>query len=260
MNILILEDEALAAERLERLCHRYDAQAQIIARLASVEEAVAWLKTHPEPDLIFADIQLADGLCFEIFRSVAVGCPVIFTTSYDQYALEAFTVHSIDYLLKPLRYEKLAQALDKLAHLRQHLAAEVPPPVVPTIDLEALAARLLEREPAYKERFMVKNGPNIRAVKASEIAYFYTDRKLTLLVTREGRRFPVDFSLDRLIELLDSRHFFRVNRQFLIHIDAVKVIHPYFKGRLKLELSPAIEEAVVISSDKTPLFKEWLDQ
>ena len=258
MHVLILEDEALAAERLERLCLRYDAQMQPLARLASVEEAVAWLQAHPEPDLIFADIQLADGLCFEIFRTVTVRCPVIFTTSYDQYALEAFAVHSIDYLLKPLRYEKLAQALDKLDHLRRRFGAGEP--AAPAIDLEALAVRLLEREPTYKTRFMVKNGPNIRAVKTDEIAYFYSDRKLTLLVTQEGRRFPVDFSLDRLIEMLDPRYFFRVNRQFLIHIDAVKVIHPYFKGRLKLELQPSIEEDVVISSDKTPLFKEWLDQ
>ncbi|RMG72794.1 MAG: DNA-binding response regulator [Bacteroidetes bacterium] len=258
MNILIFEDEALAAERLARLCQRYDPQMQPLAQLASVEEAVAWLQGHEMPDLIFADIQLVDGLCFEIFRTVPVSCPVIFTTSYDQYALEAFAVHSIDYLLKPLRYEKLAQALDKLASLRQELSSGAPP--APEIDLDELAARLLAREPAFKSRFLVRNGPNIRAVKTEEIAYFYSDRKLTLLVSREGRRFPVDYSLDRLSEMIDPRSFFRANRQFLVHVDAVQVIHPYFKGRLKLELDPPIDEEVVVSSDKTPLFKEWLDQ
>ncbi|GAB4402627.1 MAG: LytTR family DNA-binding domain-containing protein [Bacteroidia bacterium] len=259
MKVLILEDEYLAAERLQRLIQRYDPQIEVIQSIGSVEEALAHFRAGSAAEVVFADIHLADGLCFEIFQATEVNIPVIFTTSYDQYALEAFAVHSIDYLLKPIRYEKLAQSLDKLAAMRKALG-EPAPAAVPAIDYDALASSLRQQEGAYKTRFMVRIGVQIRSVKVEEIAYFHADQKVTLLVTREGRRFPLDHSLDRLTEMVDPKIFFRVNRRFLVHLDAVRVIHPYFKGRLKLELDPAIDDDVVISSDKTPAFKDWLDQ
>ncbi|MEM7658917.1 MAG: LytTR family DNA-binding domain-containing protein [Bacteroidota bacterium] len=252
MKVVIIEDEALAAERLERLLHRHDPQIHILAQLASVETSLEWFKTQEEPDLIFADIQLSDGLCFELFEEIRPNCPVIFTTSYDQYALNAFEVNSVAYLLKPIRFEKLVQSLEKLEEFKAQFAQEV--------DVQALAKEILQHNAPPKSRFLVKNGTQIRSVKAEEIAYFYADQKITLLVTWEGRRYPMDHSLDRLTEMLDPHVFFRANRRFLIHIDAAAEIRPYFKGRLKLALQPPTEEEVVISSERTPSFKQWLDQ
>ncbi|MEM7369541.1 MAG: LytTR family DNA-binding domain-containing protein [Bacteroidota bacterium] len=252
MKALIIEDEILAADRLEALLHRYDPQIRVEAKIGSIELAIDWLQRHPVPDLILADIHLSDGLCFELFRKIPIKSPVIFTTSYDKYALEAFEVHSIAYLLKPVRYEKLVLALQKLQNLKSDLGLSWNP--------VELAAMIQQQTPSYKQRFLVKNGQQIRTIKTADIRYFYADQKLTLLVSKEGRRFPLDHSLDRLMPLLDPQLFFRANRRFIIQLDAVNLIRPYFKGRLKLELQPSFGEDIIISSDKTPSFKEWLDQ
>lgn len=255
MNVLIIEDEEPAAVRLVGLLQQYDAAINPIAILSSVEEAVNWFADHRQPDLVLMDIHLSDGLCFEIFKEVEVHCPVIFCTAYDQYALEAFQVNSIDYLLKPVQYAKLEKSLQKMEAIRAQIK-----PVAEMPGLSEIMDIIKTGRQQYKSRFMVKTGNRIKAIKTSDIAYFLSRNKLTMLVTKDKQHFPLDYTLDELMTLLDPVLFFHVNRNLLIHIDAVKEIHPYFKGRLKLELTPAYEEEIVISSQKSPLFKDWLDQ
>ncbi|GAA0562047.1 LytR/AlgR family response regulator transcription factor [Chitinophaga japonensis] len=254
MEVLIIEDEEPAAERLVGLLRQYDARIRPLAILSSVEEVVKWFGDHRQPDLVLLDIHLSDGLCFDIFKQVAVRCPIIFCTAYDQYVLDAFQVHSIDYLLKPVQYQKLEKSLRKMEAIRSQMR---PPGNDPHFN-EIIQIIRTGRH-SYKSRFMVKTGNRIKAVKSSDIAYFNSRNKVTLLVTRDGQRFPLDYTLDELMTMLDPVMFFHVNRNLVIHIDSVKEVHPYFKGRLKLLLSPEQEEEIVISSQKTPLFKAWLD-
>jgi two-component system LytT family response regulator len=261
MRVVIIEDEELAAEKLAAMLHQYDPAIRVTAVLASVETAVAWLQNNPSPDLLLVDIQLSDELCFGIFRQVPVRCPVIFTTAYDQYALRAFQVYSVDYLLKPIGQDKLNQSLDKLRDMRQSFAGAPPEPGdPPALPLDALVQLIRRGNAGYKSRFMVRLGNRIKAVKTDEVAYFLTEQKLSLLVTKENQRYPVDYSLDELTPMLDPAQFFRVNRQLIIHLDAAAEIHPYFKGRLKLILSPPLREEVIVSSERTPAFKAWLEQ
>lgn len=255
MKVVIIEDEALAAEKLTGMLLAYDNKVQVEASLTSVDDAVTWLQEHPEPDLLLMDIHLDDGLCFEIFKQVKVRCPVIFTTAYDQYAIRTFQVHSLDYLLKPIQFEKLSQSLDKLKDLRGDFLEKTS-----ELQLDELVKIIKAEKSTYKSRFLVKSGSKIKAVKTEEIAYFYADRKLNTLITKEGQKYPVDYSLDNLVTMLDPMLFFRVNRQLIIHIDTAVGIHPYFKGRIKLELKPPLDAEVIISSERTPLFKAWLDE
>lgn len=255
MKVIIVEDEALAAERLERLIHRFDESIEVVATISSVEEGTNWLQTHPAPDLGFFDIELSDGTSFDLADAVEVNFPVIFTTSYDQYALEAFSLKSVDYLLKPIRFERLARALTKFKEWQQPPFREV------QAELTSIIQEAIEQpRPSYKERWLVRNGNLIQAVPTTEIAYFYSDQKTSLLMTKAGKRFPVDLSLDKVMELLDPNFYFRLNRKYIIHIDSLAKMHPYFKGRLKVELTPLMEEDIVVSSERTPEFKAWLDR
>lgn len=253
MKVLIVEDEAPAAQRLTSLLDEYGG-IQVLDVLSSVEQTIKWLQGHALPDLIFLDIQLSDGLSFEIFKEISVKCPVIFCTAYDQYALDAFQLHSIDYILKPVQQERLFRSLEKMKDLRQSFSAS------DSMQMNEIVNMIKKGEASYKSRFMVKTGAKIKAVKTEDIAYFYSHNKLSLLVTKQGENFPIDYALDELIHILNPGLFFHVNRKLIIHIDAAKEIHPYFKGRLKLVLHPPIEEEVIVSSQKTPAFKDWLDQ
>ncbi|AWW29233.1 DNA-binding response regulator [Echinicola strongylocentroti] len=256
MKVLIVEDEILAAEKLSNMLKKYDSSIQILDNLTAVEETVKWLQQHPAPDLIMMDIQIDDGVCFEIFQQVEVSSPVIFTTAYDQYAIKAFQVHSIDYLLKPFSFEKLEKSLEKLKKITSPTA----PPSSSIINVDELLQALQQKDLSYKSRFLVKAGTKIRSIKTEDIAYIYTDRKLNLLVTNEGDRYPLDQSLDELTQVLDPETFFRANRQLILQIDSVSAIHPYFKGRVKLDLTPPLDAEIIISSEKTPDFKAWLDR
>ena len=251
MNALLLEDETLAAERLENILQEVDGRWKVVARIKSVAAAVEWLKSNPHPDLILSDIQLLDGLSFEIFKQVKVETPVIFTTAFDQYAIRAFEVNSLDYLLKPVQPEKLKAALDKVKN--QQKEASMP-------DYLSLLKLLQDSKKEYKTRFMVRLGQKIVAIPVEKIAYFFSESKLTYLVTKDQKKFPMDQPLDELTDLLDPRTFFRANRQFIVTFESVAEIHPYFKGRIKLNLQPASTEEVVISSERTPEFKKWIDQ
>lgn len=254
MDVLIVEDEEPAAERLLGLLKQYDARISPLAILSSVEEAVKWFAGHRQPDLVLLDIHLSDGMCFDIFRQVEVKCPIIFCTAYDQYVLDAFQVHSIDYLLKPVQFPKLEKSLQKMEEIRSRMK-----PAGGDSYLNEIINFMKTGQQKYKSRFMVKTGNKIKAVKSDDIAYFYSRNKISLLMTKEGQSFPLDYTLDELMTMLDPVMFFHVNRSLIIHIDAVKEVHPYFKGRLKLVLSPGHDDEIVISSQKTPLFKAWLD-
>ena len=253
MRILILEDEKLASERLENLIQEIEPESRIVAKLQSVSAAVDWLKNNDHPDVILSDIQLLDGLCFEIFKRVKVDKPVIFTTAFDQYAIRAFEVNSIDYLLKPVQKEKLAASLNKLKSLGYTTDSL-------SIDYNEVIRLLKSGGPVYKSRFMVRLGQKIIALPAEKIAYFASENKLTFIVARDGKRYPTDQPLDELIEVLDPKTFFKVNRQFIVTFDSIAEIHPYFKGRMKLVLQPKADEEVVISSERTPEFKKWIDE
>jgi two-component system response regulator LytT len=237
MRVFIIEDEPLAAQALATLLTRLRPAARILASLGSVEEAVEWLRAQPAPDVLFCDIHLSDGNSFDIFRQVAVDAPVIFTTAYDAYAIQAFQVNSVDYLLKPLQAAEVERALQK--YETRH------PGTLPTA-VENVQ-RLVYATP--RSRFLVKSG---QALKAEEGVVF--------LVTHPGKRFLLPDTLDQLEGQLDARHFFRINRQFILSIGAVQEIRPYFKGRLVLQVAPPIaQEALIVSAGRAPAFKHWLD-
>jgi DNA-binding LytR/AlgR family response regulator len=250
MNVVIIEDENLTAKRLEGMIQKYDPSIQILSRLPSVKKAVQWLESHPAPDLLFMDIHLEDDLAFRIFEQVPVTIPVIFTTAYDEYMIQAFKVNSIDYLLKPINYDDLVAAIEKYKGLQKHFAK-------PNIDtLLSLLSKPKESE--YKDRFMITVGNKIRSIETAEIAYFFLEEKIVFLTTKDGLKLPVDYSLDKLIQLLNPKQFFRVNRQYLVSLPAISTIHTYSAGKLKLELAPKSRHEVFISGDRISEFKEWL--
>lgn len=250
MKILIVEDEKLAAERLQTLVHEYDSSIEVVACLESIEDTVDYLKHHAQPDLILMDIHLSDGHSFEIFKQVRVDRPVIFTTAYDQYALEAFKIFSIDYILKPVSLRSLAAAINKYKSLSQSF--------IPT-DLSRLSLRTLH--PPAKKRFLGKVGQRLFFIELDDIAYFQADNKIVHLVDREGNRFVVDYTLERLEQLLDSTEFFRLNRRFIVRVSAIQQVKPYFNNRLKIAIKGcnAAEEDMVISRDRVAEFRAWAE-
>jgi DNA-binding LytR/AlgR family response regulator len=250
MTVLILEDESLAADKIETCLHEIDPAVRILGKIKSIESAVAWLSANEHPDLIISDIRLLDGLSFEIFQKVKVDKPVIFTTAYDQHAIRAFEVNSIDYLLKPVETEKLRISLEKYKGLSRNVA----------LDFNDVLRQIQSGRPQYKSRFMVKLGQKIVAIPSEKISYFFSENKLSFIVTADGKKFPIDQPLDELVDLLDPAKFFRANRQFIVTFESIAEIHPYFKGRIKLNLQPKAEGEVVISSERTPEFKKWIDR
>ncbi len=252
MNILLIEDEAPAAKRLQKLILESQAAATITATIDSVEMAVKWLRNFPPPDLIFMDIQLADGLSFDIFTQVKVASPIIFTTAYDQYTLKAFKVNSVDYLLKPIDPTELTSAFDKYHRLYKEEQ---------TYDV-ALIKQMIEgmTQKTYKERFLVKQGQQLNYVSIQEIAYFFADEGLVYAQRKSGKKCHIDYSLDQLEELLQPDCFFRINRKMIIHLEAIDKIHTYFNSRLKLELKPTQTDEVIVSRERVGDFKRWLDR
>lgn len=271
LRALIVEDEPLAARRLADMLARQPEPLEILGTAESVAQAVSLLQ-EISPDVLFLDINLADGLSFEIFEQVAVRCPVIFTTAYDQYALQAFKVNSVDYLLKPIDADELAAALAKL---RQRLPAAPAPaaalpgttPPPPAFD-PALLAQLMQQmqqtaAPAasYKTQFVVRVGEHLKVVPLDQIAYFFSLEKATFLQTAEGRKFVVDYTMDQLETLLDPRRFFRLNRAYLAQQSAIQDIISYTNSRLQTVLKPtAPDTQVLVSREKVNVFKSWLDR
>lgn len=256
MKVLIVEDEAMAAERLVDLIHQYDASITVLDQLDTVSGAVQWLKNNPKPDLAFFDIQLADGSSFQIFDQVEVDCPVIFTTAYDQYALKAFKVNSIDYLLKPLDLEELTKAFQQFESLQQRF--EQPQTNALSMDNIQRAMQMLTQQ--YKSRFVIKSGHTLTAVPTEAIAYFFSEHKLTWLVHEKGKKFSIDYTLEQLEGLVDPKQFYRLNRKFLASFKSIEKVVSYTNSRLKVHLQqhPKSDE-VLISREKATAFKRWMD-
>lgn len=251
MKIVIIEDEKLAANYLEKMIHKFDPAIEILSKLESVEDAVEWFSNHADPDLIFLDIHLEDGLSFSIFEKVMIKSAIIFTTAYDEYAIKAFKLKSIDYLLKPIQQEELNQSILKYREWNNTGKA--------AIDVQELYNLLSAKTPSYKERFSVTIGQKIKSVEVDEIAYFYSEESITFMVTREKSEYTVDYSLEELADMLDPKDFFRINRQFLIKLKSIKNVHVYPKSRLKVELNPPVTKEIFVSIDKVTRFKDWLN-
>ena len=251
MRILLIEDEKLAADRLQKLILKVVPEAVLEKPVPSVKKALEWLGNNPAPDLAFFDIQLADGLSFEILEQAKVGCPIIFTTAYDEYALKAFKLNSVDYLLKPVKEEDLKQAICKFR-------SRVQPQQ--TLDLQLVEQLMQQMNRSYKSRFMVKVGDHIHAVPVEEILYFYSEEKATFLLNRQNKRYIIDYALDHVEQMVDPKLFFRTNRSFLINFHAIAQIVAYSGNRLKLNLADERAQEVLVSREKVPLFKQWLDQ
>lgn len=267
MTVLILEDEYPAAERLQRLLALAAPTAQVLAVLDTVAGALAWLDSHPAPDLILSDIQLADGLSLDVFAQTLVRSPVIFTTAYDQYALQAFRANGIDYLLKPLKLPELQAALAKLRLLNGELSAqkdELPlhsfslPPSSP-LKIERLLDALPRPQRPHKTRFLVRQGDTLLPLSTAEAAWFWSRHETVTLATHDGRRFVVDYTLEQLESLLDPAQFFRLNRQLLAQLPAVRRLVPHFGGKLLVELHPAPIDEVLVSKEKASAVKAWLE-
>lgn len=253
MKIVIVEDEPAAVRQLKRLIQRIEPTAEIIAHFDSVEIAVEWFKNHASPDLAFFDIQLSDGLSFEIFEQVTLTCPIIFTTAFDNYALQAFKVNSIDYLLKPIDPEAMERALCKYQKYHQRST-----PSIDNSAIEKLLQSMTKKE--YKERFLVKIGQQLTYLLVKDIAYFYSEDGLIFACQKNGKRHNLDYTLDQLSTILNPDDFFRINRKILIQLPAIQKIHTYFNSRLKLELNPNTELETIVSRDRVSDFKKWLDK
>jgi two-component system LytT family response regulator len=252
MKVLIVEDENLLAKQLKSLLQATEPGIEVVGQTNSIESTVQWLLQNKEPELIFMDIELADGQCFEIFNQVTVKSPVIFTTAYDEYALRAFKVNSIDYLLKPINGKELRKALDKW----KELFGTKSQPILP---IEALVAQLKGAvQPQYRERFLVKQGQKMLSINAGEIAYFFARNALSFLVTRLNQKYVIDYTLDEIEQFIHPDRFFRANRQFILAHDMITAVHPWFNGKLKLDIKLPQEEEIIVSREKAPVFKEWM--
>jgi len=250
MKILIIEDENLAARRLIKLVKELLPEAEIFGNLDTIVASVEWLKNNQEPDLIFLDIQLADGISFEIFEKIKINSPIIFCTAFDQYAIKAFKLNSIDYLLKPIDPEELEHAISKFQSGKK----------VPSISLDQIKSLLQPVQKVYKNRFLVKLGERIQTVDIQEIGFFYSEDKVTLLQTRGGKKYIIDYTLDEVEEMIDPELFFRLNRKYISAIHAIKEVFTYSNSRLKIHLENCNDNDILISRERMGPFKSWLGQ
>lgn len=249
MKTLIIEDEDFAAQRLENLVKECDPSIEVVAKLQSVKESVAWLRTNPQPDLIFLDIQLDDDLSFAIFDQVEVHSNIIFTTAFDEYAIRAFKHKSIDYLLKPINKAELDAALKKHKEWNTQQKENK--------DFTDLLQLIKGETPKYRTRLAVTVGEKIKSIEIDSISYFFSASGITFFTTKDNKQYTLDDSLDTIAKELDPQQFFRANRQFLIAMHGVKQVFVYPKSRLKLDLLPPTDESVYVSLDKVVAFKKW---
>jgi DNA-binding LytR/AlgR family response regulator len=252
MNILIIEDEPHAAARIEKLIREIIPEAIIEAKIDTVKQSVQWFKEHQKPDLILLDVQLADGLSFEIFQQCDVTSPIIFTTAYDQYAMKAFKLNSIDYILKPVDKEELSLAVKKL---RGQTLDQNGRELMNNIHN---AVQMLMKK--YKTRFVIKVGEHLKTIEVEDIRYFFTQDKASFCVTAENRNFILDYSMEQLEELLDPQQFFRINRKYIVRSNAIQDIISYTNSRLRLVLKGSDDKDVIVARERVQEFKEWLDQ
>lgn len=250
MKAIVVEDEELAAEKLIRYLQKYDPTIEIVAQKDSIESSVNWLQENPDGyDVVFLDIQLTDGLSFEIFHQVKIQKPVIFTTAFDEYAIDAFQVNSIDYILKPITFTDVSKAMNKLKSLKNMFGQQ---------------DSILEVEKSlgskkHKDRFLVKLGNHIHSVRSSEIALFYAEGRTVYLVTNENKKFIIDYKLEDLNSILESNTFYRVNRTFIVNINTIKDVIVYSNNRLKITPQVRVEKEIVVSREKVSSFKKWFE-
>jgi DNA-binding LytR/AlgR family response regulator len=246
MKSIIIEDEKPSARRLKRMLEKQG--VEVLHMLHSVKESVEWFRENPHPDLIFLDIQLGDGLSFEIFEWVEVKSAIVFTTAYDEYALKAFKLNSVDYLLKPIDEEELAAAIEKFKS--KNLST--------SIDLNGLQELFGEKKTEYKSRFSIKVGQHLKFFSIDEIAFFYSENKGTYLHTDSGRDYLMDVTLENLEKELSPEKFFRINRRFIINLNSIQDIVHYSNSRLKIKLKDFADENIIVSRERVKAFKEWL--
>lgn len=249
LTAVIIEDEKPAARRLQRMLEHLN--IQVTTQLHSVQDAVNWFEDHSHPELIFLDIQLSDGLGFEIFEKTAIKSPIIFTTAYDEFTLRAFKLNSIDYLLKPIIDEDLAKAVDKYRTLHQQKTTDF------SSEFEKIK-NLLQHNKTYKERFTVYIGSQIKWVDVSEIACFVSMEKNVLALTQNGKTYPIEGSLDQILAQINPKLFFRVNRKFIVQLAAIQEIISYSNARLQIKITQQTDEPIIVSRERVKEFKEWL--
>ena len=250
MKVLIIEDEILAAEKLAGLLISIDSTIEIIGKLQSVLESINWLHSQPDPDLIFMDIQLDDGICFEIFDAVKINTPVIFTTAYDSYAIRAFQVNSVDYLLKPIEKEPLTKAIEKYRLIFEKGDSS-------TQSVGDLSVQMVK---SYKTRFFVKIGNHFHSIPVDNIECFYIVERAVFFKTNNGKNYNLDYSLDQVQQLIDPEKFFRINRNYLIQINAIQDIYNYSSSRLGIKINGIDHLDLIVSREKVGEFKKWLDR
>lgn len=251
MKAIIIEDEELAARRLKTLIAECDPAIEVITILESITDSVEWFKTKPQPDLIFLDIHLEDGLSFAIFDEVKINVPIIFTTAFDEYAIKAFKLRSIDYLLKPILKDDLCRSIEKYKEWQGEKRQ--------LVDIHDLMQLIAAKKQNFRERFSVAVGDKLRTVDVKDIAYIFSASSITFAATFDKHQYTIDQSIDKTMEELNPNDFFRINRQYLVYHKAIVNVHVYPKSRLKLELNPPVKEMLFVSIDKVPEFKKWLD-
>lgn len=256
MKILIVEDEELAVKKLQKTLFSVDESAEVVGVTDSIKGTVEWLQNSPSPDLVLMDIELADGQSFEIFNLVEVKVPVIFTTSYDEYALKAFKVNSIDYLLKPIQKEELQAAIEKFKHRAPTPHTEGKQDLNIDNLIKELQQKLQPKE--YRKRFLVKQAQKLVSIDVADIAYFYSDGRLNFFKTCDNKKYVVDYTMDELEDMLDPDKYFRTSRSFYVSVNCIDQIHDYFGNRLLLHLSPSVDKEVLVSREKVMDFKKWM--
>ncbi len=255
MNVIVVEDEQLAAERLIEFIHQYDHTITIYSKMDSVQEVVAYFKSGKSADLIFLDIQLADGKSFEIFDQIKVDVPIIFTTAYDQYALQAFKLLSIDYLLKPIQFHDIQQALEKFKRYPKATAG------LSEVDLIKLKDFIDSSGQNFKQRLLIKSGNKLYYKPTEEAAYFFADGKAAYLISqKDNRKNIIDHTLEELERLLDPKQFFRISRKFIVNVEAIAEIKGLISTRLEVKLHQPCEHDLSVSRDRVADFKKWLDR
>jgi DNA-binding LytR/AlgR family response regulator len=250
MKALLIEDEPYAVQQLKSLLAESAPDVNLIAVLDSIVSSVEWFAAHSPPDLVFMDVHLADGSCFEIFNHININAPVVFITAYDQYALEAFRVNGLDYLLKPLKKKDLERSLERFYEIKSKNLIH--------LDYDRIAREIFQKTGQYQKRLLIRYGQKITIINISDVAYFFAESKDTLICTFDKRQYPADQNLEQLQNILSPEEFFRVNRKFLINSKAITSMTSYSRSRIKLHLDPPFTEDVIVSTERTPGFKTWL--
>jgi len=256
LSVLIIEDEIPAQRLLKETLQEINVETEVIACLNSIKSAVEWFQNNPHPAIVLLDIQLSDGLSFDIFKQVEVESMIVFTTAYDEYAMQGFKVNSLDYLLKPIEKDELQAAFEKYQHYNKSFIQKKNS----SIDFSELTSLIKNEKLDYRKRVLIQSNEYFFHLPITEVAFFYSLQGITFAVTFEKREYPVNFSLESLKEQLNPDSFFKVNRQIIINIETIQKVHSFFNGKLRLETKPALSEDIVIGKDKAAAFRRWLDR